>query len=62
MCIAVNVVTLKNNVPADCTPAAHRSARGPPTDSQTCIAPPPVNRIDPTKNVTASAPGPTSST
>src|SRR3954471_4350659 len=57
VCIAANVVTLKNNVPADWTPAAHSAERAAASESQTCIAPPAVKKIDPTKNVTASAPG-----
>jgi hypothetical protein len=60
------VVTLKNSVPADWMIAAHHAARPPPGErhsgqaSQLCSAPPSVNRIEPTKNVMASADSPTS--
>src|SRR4029450_8447773 len=66
--MAWKVVTLKNSVPADWTTAAHHAARsgwdawGSGNASEVCTAPPAVNRIEPTKNVTASAPGPTRST
>ena len=60
-----NVVTLKNSVPADWITAAHHAAR-PAGErprsrmhSHTCSAPPHVKKIEPTKNVTAVAPGPT---
>jgi hypothetical protein len=61
-----NVVTLKNSVPADWTTAAHHAARPAPgarrpgKASQVCTAPPPVKKIDPTKNVTPTAVAPTS--
>jgi len=62
------VVTLKKSVPADWTTAAYHAAPPPPGmrlsghASQLCSAPPAVNRIEPTKNVTASAYSPTSCT
>ena len=65
-CIARYVVTLKKSVPADWTRAAHNPARPPPASrlpgqaSQLCSPPPAVNRIEPTKKVTASADSPTS--
>ena len=67
MCIAQYVVTLKNSVPADWMVAAHHAERPAPAEwrpgkaSQVCIAPPPVKRIEPMKNVTASRAGPTKS-
>ena len=60
------VVALKKSVPADWTIAAHHAARPPPREcrsgqaSQLCKPPPAVKRIEPTKNVTASAESPTS--
>jgi hypothetical protein len=66
VCIASYVVTLKKSVPADWTMAAHQAARPAPEErrsrqaSQLCSAPPLVNRIEPTKKVTASAELPTS--
>jgi hypothetical protein len=68
VCIDWYVVTLKNSVPADWTIAAHQAARPPSWErrsgqaSQLCSAPPSVNRIEPTKNVTPSAEAPTSCT
>src|SRR6478609_1290839 len=65
MCIAWYVVTLKNSVPADWMMAAHQAAPPPAAEcrpdqaSQLCSAPPTVNRIEPTKKVTASAESPT---
>src|SRR6185312_2774781 len=65
-CNARNVVTLKNSVPRDWTIAVHQAARPGASAarrgaaSQLCSAPPAVNRIDPTKNVIASARAPTS--
>jgi hypothetical protein len=59
------VVTLKNTVPADWMIAAHQAGH-PPGErrsaqaSQDWSAPPAVNRIEPTKKVTASAESPTS--
>jgi hypothetical protein len=61
-------VTLKKSVPADWTIAAHHAAGPPPGErrlaqaSQLCSAPPKVNRIEPTKNVSPSADSPTSCT
>jgi hypothetical protein len=57
---ARNVVALKNSVPANWMIAAHRSAG--PRASHICIPAPAVKSIEPTKNVAASAPGPTRST
>ena len=66
MCSAWKVVTLKNRVPADWTIAARHAARPLPGAwrspwlSHVCSAPPAVNRMEPTKNVAASAVAPTS--
>jgi hypothetical protein len=60
------VVTLKKSVPADWTMADHQAARPPPGELRSArarrlwSAPPTVNRIEPTKNVIASAESPTS--
>jgi hypothetical protein len=67
VCIASYVVTLKNSVPADWMMAAHKAAtpwgeRRPDQASQLWRPPPAVNRIDPMKNVIASADSPTSCT
>src|SRR5215204_4821018 len=65
VCIAWYVVRLKNSVPADWMMAAHHAARPPPGEcrsdqaSQLCSPPPAVNRIEPIKNVMASADSPT---
>ena len=53
---------LKNTVPADWTAAAHNAAPRSGNASHVCSAPPAVKNSEPTKNVTASASGPTSST
>jgi len=60
-----NVVTLKNSVPADWITADHQSARPPGSRrpgkaSDDCSSPPPVKKIEPTKNVTPVAAAPTS--
>ena len=66
MSIPWNVVTLKNSVPADWITAAHHAARPSPGSrrapnaSDDCSSPPPVKKIEPTKNVTPVAAAPTS--
>jgi hypothetical protein len=64
--IARLVETLKKSVPADWIAAVHHAARPPRSRwrsryaARLCRAPPVVNRIEPAKNVTASAVPPTS--
>ena len=58
---AMNVVTLKNSVPSDWVVAVHHAALPRSCQqSEVWSAPPIVNRIEPTKNVIASASAPTS--
>jgi hypothetical protein len=65
--MAWKVVTLKNSVPQDWIHAARQAARPPPGEcrsghaSHVWSAPAVVNRIEPAKNVVASAFGPTRS-
>ena len=61
MSSARKVVKLKKTVPADWIAAAHSSAPRPGSASQVWTAPPAVKNSEPTKNVTASARGPTRS-
>ena len=63
MSSAMNVVTLKNSVPSDWVVAVHHAALAAARarqQSEVWSAPPIVNRIEPTKNVIASASAPTS--
>src|SRR6478609_3196221 len=55
VCIAWYVVTLKNSVPADWMMAAHQPAPRSGQASQLWSPPPAVNKIEPMKNVIASA-------
>ena len=58
--IAVNVVTLKKRVPANCTTHAHQSSRSSRGVCRSWRSEAEVKKIEPTKNVTPTRAGSTS--